>query len=188
MLAEWANRGLNQWTIAKKTVDMVSGTSTYNIDSTNATAPIDVLDVFIRETTGTETTDISMTRLSRAEYSNIVTKSSTGRPNQFLIDKQLTPTITVWPTPDSSSTYTVHMNVLTRMDDADSATNTMEVPFRFYPCLTAGLAYYLSMKKAPQLTPQLKAIYDEEFNRAMDADEDRASFRISPNLRSYNSA
>ena len=188
MLAEWANRGLNQWTIAKKTVDMVSGTSTYNIDSTNATAPIDVLDVFIRETTGTETTDISMTRISRAEYSNIVTKSSTGRPNQFLIDKQLTPTITVWPTPDSSSAYTVHMNVLTRMDDADSATNTMEVPFRFYPCLTAGLAYYLSMKKAPQLTPQLKAIYDEEFNRAMDADEDRASFRIAPNLRSYNNA
>jgi len=64
----------------------------------------------------------------------------------------------------------------------------MEVPFRFYPCLTAGLAYYLSMKKAPQLTPQLKAIYDEEFNRAMDADEDRASFRIAPNLTSYNNA
>tara|TARA_R110002050_G_scaffold1323_4_gene9749 strand:- start:65 stop:760 length:696 start_codon:yes stop_codon:yes gene_type:complete len=188
MLAEWANRGLNQWTIAKKTVDMVSGTATYNIDSTNSTAPIDVLDVFIRETTGTETTDISMTRLSRSEYSNIATKSSTGRPNQFLIDKQLSPTITVWPTPDSSSNYTVHMNVLTRMDDADSATNTMEVPFRFYPCLTAGLAYYLSMKKAPQLTPQLKAIYDEEFNRAMAADEDRASFRIAPNLRSYNNA
>tara|TARA_R110000772_G_scaffold59532_1_gene134792 strand:+ start:197 stop:892 length:696 start_codon:yes stop_codon:yes gene_type:complete len=188
MLAEWANRGLNQWTIAKKTVDMVSGTATYNIDSTNSTAPIDVLDVFIRETTGTETTDISMTRLSRSEYSNIATKSSTGRPNQFLIDKQLSPTITVWPTPDSSSNYTVHMNVLTRMDDADSATNTMEVPFRFYPCLTAGLAYYLSMKKAPQLTPQLKGIYDEEFNRAMAADEDRASFRIAPNLRSYNNA
>ena len=188
MLAEWANRGLNQWTIAKKTVDMVSGTANYNIDSTNSTAPIDVLDVFIRETSGTNTTDIAMTRLSRSEYSNIATKSSTGRPNQFLIDKQLSPTITVWPTPDSSNTYTIHMNVLTRMDDADSATNTMEVPFRFYPCLTAGLAYYLSMKKAPQLTPQLKAIYDEEFNRAMDADEDRASFRIAPNLRSYNNA
>jgi len=188
MLAEWANRGLNQWTIAKKTVDMVTPTATYNIDTVNSTAPIDVLDVFIRETSGTETTDISMTRLSRAEYSNIVTKSSTGRPNQFFIDKQISPTISVWPAPDVSGKYTVHMNVLTRIDDADSATNTMEVPFRFYPCLTAGLAYYISMKKAPQLTGQLKAIYDEEFNRAMDADEDRASFRIAPNLRGYNSA
>ena len=188
MLAEWANRGLNQWTIAKKTVDMVTPTATYNIDTVNSTAPIDVLDVFIRETSGTETTDISMTRLSRAEYSNIVTKSSTGRPNQFFIDKQISPTISVWPAPDVSGKYTVHMNVLTRIDDADSATNTMEVPFRFYPCLTAGLAYYISMKKAPQLTGQLKAIYDEEFNRAMDADEDRASFRVAPDLRGYNSA
>ena len=64
MLAEWANRGLNQWTIAVKTVDMVSGTATYNVDSTNATAPIDVLDVFIRQTSGSETTDVPMTRLS----------------------------------------------------------------------------------------------------------------------------
>ena len=75
MLAEWSNRGLNQWTISKKTVAMVKSTSEYSIDSTNATAPIDVLDVFIRETNGSETTDISLTRLSRAEYSNITTKS-----------------------------------------------------------------------------------------------------------------
>lgn len=186
MLAEWANRGLNQWTIAQKSVAMVKDTATYNIDSTNATAPIDVLDVFIRETEGNDTTDIPMTRLSRAEYSHITTKTSTGKPNQFFINKQLTPTITVWPTPDVSSTYTVFMNVLTRMDDADAATNTLEIPFRFYPCLTAGLAYYLSMKRNPQLTAQLKVIYDEEFNRALSQDEDRASYKISPDLRSYN--
>jgi|TARA_R110002020_G_scaffold3214_2_gene14656 archaellin len=188
MLAEWANRGLNQWTIAVKTVDMVSGTATYNVDSTNATAPIDVLDVFIRQTSGSETTDVPMTRLSRAEYSHVTTKTSTGKPNQFFVNKQITPTITVWPTPDLSSTYTIHMNVLTRMDDVDAATNTLEVPFRFYPCLAAGLAYYISMKKNPQMTAQLKAIYDEEFNRALSQDEDRASFKVSPNLRSYNSA
>ena len=186
MLAEWANRGLNQWTIAQKSVAMVKDTATYNIDSTNATAPIDVLDVFIRETEGSDTTDIPMTRLSRAEYSHITTKTSTGKPNQFFINKQLTPNITVWPTPDVSSTYTVFMNVLTRMDDADAATNTLEIPFRFYPCLTAGLAYYLSMKRNPQLTAQLKAIYDEEFDRALSQDEDRASYKVSPDLRSYN--
>jgi hypothetical protein len=186
MLAEWSNRGLNQWTISKKTVAMVKSTSEYSIDSTNATAPIDVLDVFIRETNGSETTDISLTRLSRAEYSNITTKSSEGRPNQYFIDKQVTPKITVWPVPDFSSKYTIHMNVLTRMDDADLATNTMDMPFRFYPCLAAGLAYYISMKRAPQLTGQLKAIYEEEFDRALSTDEDRSSFRIAPHLRSYN--
>ena len=131
MLAEWANRGLNQWTITEKTVAMVKDTKTYNVDSTNGTAPIDVLDVFIRETVSNETTDIPMTRLSRAEYAHITTKSTTGKPNQFFINKQLTPTISVWPTPDKSSTYTVHMNVLTRMDDADAGANTLDLPFRF---------------------------------------------------------
>ena len=188
MLAEWANRGLNQWTVKEKTVAMVQGTSTYNIDSTNATAPIDVLDVYIRETQGSETTDLPMTRLSRAEYSHITTKSSTGKPNQFLVDKQTTPTLTVWPVPDKTSTYTVYMNVLTRMDDADAGANTMDMPFRFYPCLAAGLAYYISLKRAPDRTSLLKSLYEEEFQRALSTDEDRASFRVSPNLRSYNNA
>ena len=183
MLAEWANRGLNQWTVQEKTLDMVKDTATYNIDSTNATAPIDVLDVFIRETVGTETTDLPLTRLSRAEYAHITTKSSTGKPNQYFINKQTTPTIKVWPTPDKSSTYVVHMNVLTRMDDADAGANTLDMPFRFYPCLAAGLAYYISIKRAPQRTAELKAIYEEEFRRAADQDEDRASFRIRPHLR-----
>ena len=188
MLAEWANRGLNQWTIAQKTVAMVKDTTEYNIDSTNGTAPIDVLDVFIRETVSNETTDIPMSRLSRAEYAHITTKSTTGKPNQFFINKQLTPTISVWPTPDKSSTYTIHMNVLVRMDDADAGANTLDLPFRFYPCLAAGLAYYISMKRAPERTAALKAIYEDEFQRALSQDEDRASFRIAPSLRNYNNA
>ena len=188
MLAEWANRGLNQWTITEKTVAMVKDTSPYNIDSTNATAPIDVLDVFIRETINSENTDLPMTRLSRAEYSHITNKSSTGKPNQFFINKQTTPTISVWPAPDKSSTYTIYMNVLTRMDDADAGANTLDLPFRFYPCLAAGLAYYISLKKAPERTSMLKAVYEEEFERAMSQDEDRGSFKVSPDLRSYNNA
>ena len=103
---------------------------------------------------------------------------------QFFIDKQLSPTISVYPAPDASSKYTVYMNVLTRMDDADSATNTLDIPFRFYPCLAAGLAYYLSIKKSPERTALLKQIYDEEFFRAMEQDEDRASVRITPDVSS----
>ena len=157
MLAEWANRGLNQWSIKEKTVAMVEDTTTYNIDSTDSTAPIDVLDVFIRETINSENTDIPMTRLSRAEYSHITTKSTTGKPNQFFVNKQLTPTISV-------------------------------LPFRFYPCLAAGLAYYISLKRAPERTQMLKSLYEDEFARALAQDEDRASFKVSPNLRSYNNA
>jgi len=188
LLAEWANRGLNQWTIQEKTVTIVKDTISYNVDSTNGTAAIDVLDAFVRETVNSENSDIQMTRLSRSEYSAVPNKSATGKPLQFFVDKQITPTIKVYPAPDKSNTYTLHLNVLTRMDDVDAATNTLEIPFRFYPCLAAGLAYYLSIKKSPERTGLLKQIYDEEFQRAMEADEDRASFNVTPDLSHYNIA
>ena len=94
--------------------------------------------------------------MSRAEYAHLATKSTTGKPNQYFINKQLSPTITVWPVPDKDSTYTVYLNVLSRMDDADVGANTMEVPFRFYPCLAAGLAYYIALKRAPEKVQLLK--------------------------------
>tara|TARA_R100001224_G_scaffold112676_2_gene95749 strand:- start:979 stop:1674 length:696 start_codon:yes stop_codon:yes gene_type:complete len=188
LLAEWANRGLNQWTIAEKTITMVKDTSTYNVDSTNATAAIDVLDAFIRESIGGSNTDVPLSRLSRSDYANISVKTTTGKPNQFFVNKQITPTISVWPTPDKNSTYTVHLNVLTRMDDADVGTNTLDVPFRFYPCLAAGLAYYLALKRVPEKVQLLKGLYEEEFARAMAQDEDRASFRVAPDFRGYNTA
>ena len=188
MLAEWANRGLNQWTVAQKTIPMVVDTTVYDVDSTNPTATIDVLDVFIRETIGGTATDVPLSRMSRAEYSNVATQTSTGKPNQFYVNKLLSPTITVWPAPDKSSTYTVYVNALSRMDDADAGANTMQVPFRFYPCLAAGLAYYIALKKAPDRVQMLKSLYEEEFTRALSQDEERASFRVSPDLRNYNIA
>jgi len=188
LLAEWANRGLNQWTVKQNTILMVQGTASYNLDSTNPTAVIDVLDCFVRETVSGTTTDLPLNRMSRAEYANLATKSTTGKPNQFVMDKQIKPTITIWPVPDKSSTYTVYVNVLTRMDDADTGADTMQIPFRFYPCLAAGLAYYMALKRAPEKVQLLKALYEEEFQRAMSQDEERASFRIAPGLRSYNIA
>ena len=188
LLAEWANRGLNQWTIQEKTISMVKDTTSYNVDSTNSTAAIDVLDGFLRQTINSENSDIQMTRLSRSEYASVPNKSTTGTPLQFFVDKQISPTISVYPAPDASSTYTVHLNVLTRMDDVDAATDTLQLPFRFYPCLAAGLAYYLSIKKCPDRTGLLKQIYEEEFQRALEADEDRASLSITPDIASYNIA
>ena len=175
MLAEWANRGLNQWTISEATQTVTEGTREYTLDS----SVIDILDVVLRRTEGSTTTETQMSRVSRSEYINIPTKGTKARPNQYFLDKQNTPVLKIWPAPENSTDILV-FNKMVRMDDADKATNTMDLPFRFYPCFVAGLAYYLSMKRNPQLTEQLKIIYEEEFRRAADEDEDRASFRITP--------
>jgi hypothetical protein len=96
--------------------------------------------------------------------------------------------VKVWPAPDQNSKYELYLNVLSRIDDADVGANTMEIPFRFFPCLAAGLAYYLALKRAPEKVGMLKQLYEEEFQRALSQDEDRASFRVAPDLRGYNIA
>mgnify|MGYP000386015169 FL=1 len=186
MLAEWSNRGLNQWTINQKVLPMVQNTTSYTIDATTPTATIDVLDVFIRETIGGVSTDVPLSRMSRSEYANLSTKTTTGKPNQYLIDKQISPTITVWPAQEQRSKYEMYLNVLSRMDDAYAGANNLQIPFRFYPCLAAGLAYYLALKRAPEKVSMLKQLYEEEFERALSQDQGRVSFRIEPDLRGYN--
>ena len=179
MLAEWANRGLNQWTITQTTQALTSGTATYNLN----TNVIDILSVVVRRSS----TDFAMERISRSTYLGIPTKSTTGRPNQFFLDRQITPVLKIWPTPENS-TDTIIFDALTRMDDADTFINTMDMPFRFFPCLAAGLAYYISMKRAPNRTQMLKAVYEEECQRAMTEDRDRASFNVVPQYEYFRSS
>ena len=178
MLAEWANRGLNQWTIEQATQTVTKGTNQYTLDSN----VIDILDCSLRRNTDGTNLDLQMTKISRSEFLNIPTKSTQARPNQFFLDKQVSPVLNIWPTPENSTDVLV-FNKLVRMDDADTATNTMDMPFRFYPCFAAGLAYYIAIKKAPDRVVMLKQMYEDEFERAMSQDEDTASFRISPYLR-----
>ena len=179
LFADWANRGLNQWTIAQRTQALTQGTSSYNLDAD----VIDVLSMVVRRSGS----DLSMSRISRDTYLSINSKTTQSRPSQFFVDRQITPAIKIWPTPEIS-TDTLVYDCLTRIDDADTFTNTVEVPFRFYPCLAAGLAYYLSIKKAPDRIQVLKTIYDEEFDKAQAEDRDRASFSVSPNLQFYRIA
>lgn len=176
MFAEWANRGLNQWTIVQRTQALTTGTSSYALGSD----VIDVLSMVVRR----NNTDISIEKISRDEFLNIPNKSTEGRPSQFFIDRQVTPVLNVWPSPENSTDVVV-FDCLTRLDDADTFTNTVDVPFRFYPCLAAGLAYYLAIKRAPDRIQLLKSVYEEEFERALSEDRDRASFNVSPNLRYY---
>ena len=176
LFADWANRGLNQWTINQRTFTVTSGDGETSLD----TDVIDILSLVVRR----DGTDYSLSRISRDEYLSIPTKTTTGRPTQFFLDRQITPNLKLWPLPDNSTDIIVY-DALTRMDDADTYINTVDMPFRFYPCLAAGLAYYIAMKRAPERLQILKPIYDEEINRAMDEDRDRASFRVAPDLRNY---
>jgi hypothetical protein len=255
LFAEWANRGINRWTISQTSIPLASGISDYGVgaltmsvasttsfvdaevitggtsgatayitDITSATAlsitvpsgtfasgetitggtsaatttvssavsledvqsTIDILSAVVRQNSGlSNQSDLSVTRIGRDAYLNLTNKMTTGRPVQFYVDRQITPVVRLWPSPDSSSTYELVFDRLTRIDDADSQSNTLDLPFRFYPCVSAGLAYYLSMKYAPDRLTVLKALYEEELLRALDEDRDRASLQISPSPAYY---
>lgn len=176
MLAEWANRGLNQWTIEQRTQALTASDSEYSL----GTDLIDILSLVVRRSG----TDFTMTRISRDSFLNLPNKTSTGRPTQYFLDRQITPNLKLFPTPENSTDVIVY-DALTRIQDADAQVNTMEIPFRFFPCLTAGLAYYIAMKRAPDRIQLLKTVYEEEFDRAMAEDRDRSAFNVVPKLDYY---
>lgn len=246
LLAEWANRGLNQWTIQESTIQLAAGIRVYPggtltmsvatsatftvgetitggtsaatcqitskptttsfaitipvgtfangeiitgatsgaattlsavVDFSDVQNTIDMLSAVLRRTN----VDYSIPRVSRDDYLTIPNKNTQGRVDQFFLNRLITPQLEVWPTPDNNTDIIVY-NRLTRIQDADTFINTMEIPFRFYPCLTAGLAYYLSLKFAPDRTTLLKTLYEEEFIAAATEDRDRASFTIQPSI------
>ena len=179
LLADWANRGLNQWTIKQRSLTVAQADGEYDL----GTDVIDVLSVVVRRAG----TDYSLERLSRDDFLTIPNKSTQGRPSQFFLDRQLNPNLKIWPIPENS-TDVIYYDALTRIDDADEYTNTMDMPFRFYPCLAAGLAYYIALKRAPNRVQMLKAIYDEEFERAATEDRDRSSFNVVPQYEYYRTS
>lgn len=174
MFAEWANRGLNLWTVTQTTTTLTQGTSTYAL----AADVVDILEMVLRR----DGTDYEMDRISRSDYMNFPNKTDQGRPSQFYFDRQISPVINLWQTPENSTDQIVYYYVR-RLEDADSLVNTAGVPFRFYPCMVAGLSYYIAMKRAPDRLQFLKAIYDEEFQRAADEDRDRVSMRLQPSVQ-----
>ena len=253
MLAEWANRGLNQWTITETSIITATGVTEYPagtlnmvvasdsgfqvsetvtggtsgatakltnlssssvgdleantmaitvptglfvsgetitggtsaasstlsaaIDFSNTNSTIDVLSAVITR----DSTDLSIDRVSREAFINIPNKTTSGRITQYFLDRQITPVLKVWPAPEND-TDIIKFNRLTRMDDADAYTNSLDLPFRFYPCLAAALAYYIAMKRAPNRLQLLKSVYEEEFERAATEDRDRASFTVVPKV------
>ena len=174
---EWANRGINLWTIEEGSIALTDGTGTYNLPADT----IDLLDHVIRTGTGTSQSDLSMTRISVSTYASIPNKNVEGRPIQVWIDRQAdVPQINVWPVPDSSYTFTYWR--MRRIQDAGNGVNNQDIPFRMLPCLVAGLAYYLSLKipEAMNRIEMLKASYEEQWTLASAEDREKASLRLAP--------
>ena len=175
---EWANRGINLWTIEEGSVSLTDGTSQYNLPADT----IDLLDHVIRTGTGTSQSDLSITRISVSTFASIPNKNAEGRPIQVWIDRQAEiPQINVWPAP-SNNDYTFVYWRMRRIQDAGNGVNTQDIPFRLLPCLVAGLAYYLSLKipDAMNRIEMLKASYEEQWNLASGEDRDKASLRLAP--------
>jgi hypothetical protein len=185
---EWANRGINLWTIEQGSIPMVQGQIVYDL-------PIDTIDLLehvVRTQTGQQQTDITINRISIDTYSTIPNKNAQGRPIQVWINRQsgadypvdgvANPNINVWPAPDQSNYYTFVYWRLRRLQDAGDGVTTQDIPFRFLPCMVAGLAYHLSLKVpgALERSQMLKAEYEELWQQAADEDREKAPLRIAP--------
>lgn len=183
MFAEWANKGINLWTVESGEIPLIQGVHEYDLP----TDTVDLLDHVIRQNPGSPNnqTDININRISVSTYSSIPNKLTQGRPIQVYIDRlSPTPNITVWPVPDAGQ-YTFVYWRLRRIEDAGTGgTHTMDVPFRFLSAMVAGLAYHLAVKHPDSMDriPMLKAAYDEAFQLAADEDREKASVRFVPRM------
>ena len=173
MFADWANRGLNLWTVKQGTITLTQGQA----QETLLDDVVDLLDVVVRR----NGTDFEVERISRGEYATLPNKTTQGRTSQYWLDRQIDPVINLWAVPENSTDQLIYYYVR-RIEDADSLVNTTDMPFRFFPCMVAGLAYYMAMKRAPERVQMLKSVYEEEFQRAADEDQGRTPLKLQPSL------
>jgi hypothetical protein len=180
MFADWANRGLNMFTYEQGSIPLVAGTATYELPADT----VDLLEHVIRTGAGSASTqaDLTITRISVSTYATIPNKLQQARPIQVWIERLNTPRFTVWPVPDNTQPYTFVYWRLKRIQDAGNGVNTMDMPFRFLPCMVAGLAYYLALKVpgGADRLGVLKQQYDEAWQNAADEDREKAAVRFVP--------
>ena len=179
MFSDWANRGVNVWTIAQVSLTLTEGTANYTLNSYD----IDIVDAVLRRTIGSTVTDIQMTSVGREEYLNVPTKETKGRPIQSFLDRPSTPILYLWPTPENSTDIFLS-NRIQRMDDINASVNDPDLPSRFIAPMVSGLAFYIAVKKNPERVALLKPMYEEDFARAIAGDQGRASLHLVP-ARTY---
>ena len=178
LLSEWSNRGLNLWKVENKEQALTAGTISYATPS-NCN---DVLEAYVSTGAGNSATitDVSLTKIDRSAYAALPNKGSTGQPSQYYVDRQTTPVIYLYQAPDAVTYTYLKYYYIARIEDAGAYTNTPDAPYRFLPCMVAGLSYYLSFFKAADRTQMLKLAYEDEMKRALDEDGSRTSLYITP--------
>ena len=175
MFADWNNRGIQMWEGSKVELTLTEGTNEYSINSFD----IDILDAYIEKTINNVVTDHSISRMDRNEYIGIPNKATKARPTQYWLERLTTPKIHLYPTPENSTDKLVYY-VWRTIEDIDAASQDVDVPNRFLPCLVSGLAYYLCLKKNTQKLPVLKQQYEQDLLNAIKYDEDRSPLKIVP--------
>jgi len=176
LFQEWMNRGIHLWKVENQTDNLTAGTTTYTAPSDAS----DVLEMTFRTVSSGTTTDTTMTKISRSEYQAIPNKFSQGQPTQYYVERNLSNvSINLYQTPNTTNTQ-INYNYIGRIQDVGSYTNQPDAPFRFLPCMVSGLAFYLSQKKNPQMTQTLKLYYEDELQRALTEDGQRASVHLVP--------
>jgi hypothetical protein len=179
LFSEWSNRGVHLWKVELNEIAMVSGQAAYAVPSNVS----DVLEAYISSssgTPGTTTNDLTLSKIDRSAYAALPNKGTTGQPSQYYVDRQVTPEIYLYQTPDLSTYTYLKYYSINRIEDAGAYTNNADVVYRFIPGMCAGLAYYLSQKRSPERVDMLKMAYEDEMKRALDEDGSRTSLYIAP--------
>ena len=195
MFQEWANRGLHYWEIGNLELDLVEGQETYKFyrsaaDGTSATSIPnaiygidDILEAGYRQNRDTVSqSDSALTKINRSTYSGLSNKNTKSQPSQYYVQRfSDNITINLYPSPDATAAGNyIALYYVKRIQDVGGYSNNADVPYRFVPCMVSGLSYYLSQKVNPQLTQQLKMLYEDELNRALTEDGSSTSTYISP--------
>jgi len=188
LFQEWSNRGLHYWEVANNSITLVDGQAEYTMfrstsdGTSDATAVYGVDDVLEAVYRNSSNVDTPLTKINRATYQGLSNKTSEGTPSQYFVQRFIDKvTITLYLTPGSTEAgNTINYYYVKRIQDVGDYTNATDVPYRFVPCMCAGLAYYLSQKKAPQRTQELKLLYEDELQRALQEDGSSSSSYITP--------
>ena len=187
MFQEWGNRGLHYWEVANNSITLVNGQSVYTMfrsttDGTSDATAVYGVDDVLEASYRNSNVDTPLTKINRSQYQALSNKTSTGTPSQYFVQRFIDKiTITLYLTPGSSEAGKfLNYYYVKRIQDAGDYTNDADVPYRFVPCMTAGLAYYLAIKNAPERVQMLKMLYEDELQRALAEDGSSSSSYITP--------
>ena len=190
MFQEWANRGLHYWEVKNNSITLVNGQSVYtmfrstNDGTSSATAVYGVDDILEMSYRNSSSVDFPLTKINRSEYQSLSNKTDTGTPVQYFVQRFIDKvTVTLYLTPGSTEAGNfINYYYVSRIQDAGAYTNESDIPYRFVPCMVSGLSFYLSQKFAPQRTQEMKLLYEDELQRALQEDGSSSSSYISPKV------